>query len=76
MKLLTKQQIYNYLKTNAKNAYTSEIILNNIKENIHNMAVKRFIKKNYEEILTEMLTDEQIETTQRNGQDLFLFPTK
>ncbi len=51
------------------------MILINLKENIRDKAFKRFINKHYHDILTEMLIDHQIETTQKNGQKFYVFPS-
>lgn len=51
------------------------MILINLKETIRDKAFKRFVNKHYHDILVEMLTDQQIETTQKNGQEHFLFPS-
>ncbi|MFX0005619.1 MAG: hypothetical protein ACFFAV_02705 [Candidatus Hermodarchaeota archaeon] len=51
------------------------MILIDLKENIHDKAFKRFVIKHYHYILAEMLTDKLIETTKRNGLELYFFPS-
>jgi len=74
--LATKKEIYNFLKINARNAYTGEILLNNINENIDRSSFKRYIKKTYDRILSEMVSDQQIDLSQKNGQNFYLFPSE
>ncbi len=50
------------------------MILINLMETIRDKAFKRFVNKHYHNILVEMLTDQQIETTQKNGQEFYIFP--
>jgi len=73
--MATKKEIYNFLKLNASKAYTAEMILNKISGNIKNRKYRKFIKKNYEKILSEMHSDQIIELTQKNGQIYYIFPS-
>jgi len=72
----SKKEIFNFLKTNAKNSYTANALLKNVNEKINPSSFKRYIKKKYELILSELIADQQIQLVQKNGQDYYSFPSE
>jgi len=73
--ITAKKAIYNFLKSNINKAYTPEILLNKINVNIKNRTYKRYLRRNYEKILSEMHSDQIIEVTQKNEQNFYIFPS-
>jgi len=71
----SKKEIFNFLKINAKNAYTNDTLLKNLNENINQSSFIRYIKKNYETILSEMISEQHIQLIQKNGQNYYSFPS-
>jgi hypothetical protein len=72
----SKKEIFNFLRINAKNAYTTETLVKNLNENIKQSALQKYIKKNYEIILTELISGQYIQLIQKNGQNYYSFPSE
>ncbi len=72
----SKKEIFNFFKINAKNAYTTEALLKNLNENINQSSLKKYIKKNYEIILSELISGQYIRLVQKNGQKYYSFPSE
>lgn len=69
----TKNKIINYLKTNIGKAYTAKTLLNKLDDSIKNSNFKKYVKKNGERILTEIISDEYIQIAYKNGQTHYFF---
>lgn len=69
----TKNKITNYLKTNIGKAYTAKTLLNKLDDSIKNSNFKKYVKKNGERILTEIISDEYIQIAYKNGQTHYFF---
>lgn len=69
----TKNKITKYLKTNIGKAYTAKALLNKLDDSIKNSYFKKYIKKNGERILTEMISDEYIQIAYKNGETHYFF---
>jgi len=72
----SKKEIFNFLKKNGKNAYTADTLLKRVNENINQSSFKRYIKKNYEAILSELISDQHIQLVQKNEQNYYSFPNE
>ncbi len=71
----SKKEIFHFLKKNATNAYTADTLLKNLNENITQSSFKRHIKKNYEVVLSKLVSDQHIQVIQKNGQAYYSFPS-
>ncbi|MFX1389849.1 MAG: hypothetical protein ACFE9Z_07310 [Promethearchaeota archaeon] len=59
--------ILNYLKSNPGKAYSVSALLKRIRDNIKNKSVKRYLKRNCEDILEKMLSKVEIQTVYKDG---------
>jgi hypothetical protein len=72
----SKKEIFNFLKINAQNAYTTETLLRNLNESINQSSLKKYIKKNYEIILSELISGQYIQLVQKDGLNYYSFSSK
>ena len=72
----SKKEIFNFLRINANNAYTTETLLKNLNANINQSALQKYIKKNYEKILSELISEQDIQLVQKNGLNYYSFPSE
>lgn len=64
----TEKKILKYLKANVGNAYSNKALLNRLDESVQHPYYKEYIKKNAERILSNMISEGNIQTAQKNGE--------